>query len=223
MKPIALIEDRAERQAYALTKSGIDLNPYHDVLENTIGKRYEAWLDQLDHSLETLDRYAAVVVHQSAFGAQNTAILHRIIKRCEMRQIPLVIFSGGISVGRYETDPIKRLEINSIDLYSHRLLLLLEHYREYREVELLILRYGQKWQIEILLNIQEKVDRYLMSTTAEDILYSKFENKTDFALLDTLEIDSPKPQIENGWVYRDELHRVAQVLRRLIHEKVYYG
>ena len=223
MKKILLIEDKQERQQRFVHQVNIDLNNYQDVLENKIGQSYDELYELFKKEKFDFNNYAMVIAHKSAFNGDTQEVLYGIESECKSRAIPLVLFSGGITANYYEEEKhFKKLELNSKDFYSQNLKMFLENYRENGETELLMLSYGDKWKLNVLLNSMEKINNFISTSQDEDILYDEFVNATDFHLIETLSIDYPKPNIEDGWVYLSEIKEIALSVKEHIKERIIY-
>lgn len=224
MKKILLIEDRQERQKKFLNHTNIDLEAYSDMLENIIGQAYDALYESFKKSEINFDNYAMVIAHKSAFNGDTQEILYAIENECRKKAIPLVLFSGGITANYYEEEKtFKKLELNSKDFYSQNLTMFLEHYRKNKNIELLMLSYGKRWKLDIILNCMEKINIFIEThKDEEDILYDEFVTHTEFHLLESLKIKYEKPSIENGWLYLSELKKMALSIELYIHESITY-
>ena len=223
MKKILLIEDREERQRLFSYKTKIDFDTYRDVLENKIGQDYQDFYELVKSDKFDFNEYRVVIAHKSAFNGDTQEVLYKIEKGCKENGVDLVLFSGGVTSNYYEeSDSFKKLELNSKDLYSVNLELFLENYIENRTVELLILSYGEKWKLNILLNSMEKINNFISSSVDEDIVYDTFVNATNFHLIETLEIEYLKPNIDDGWVYLWELKEMALSIEKKIKERIIY-
>jgi len=223
MKKILLIEDRKERQKLFSYQTKIDFDTYKDILDNKIGQDYQDFYESVNSGEFDFDNYVVVVVHKSAFNGDTQEILYKIEKKCQEKDIALVLFSGGVTSNYYEeNDFFKKLELNSKDFYSINLELFLENYIKNGVVEPLILSYGERWKLNILLNSMERINNFISNSKDDDILYDEFVNATDFHLIETLDIDYSKPNIEDGWVYLSEIKEIALSLKKYIKERIIY-
>jgi hypothetical protein len=224
MKKILLIEDRKERQQRFVNHTNVDLNEYSDMLENKIGQAYDEVYEFFKKGEFDFDDYVMVIVHKSAFNGDTQEVLYGIENECKNRAIPLVLFSGGITANYYEEEKsFKKLELNSKDFYSQNLKMFLENYRENSNIELLILSYGRRWKLDIVLNCMEKINIFIeMHKNEEDILYDEFVIHTEFHLLESLKVKYYKPSIENGWLYLSELKKIALSIELYIKESITY-
>jgi len=224
MKKILLIEDRKERQQRFTNQTNINLNDYGDILDNKIGQAYDDIYDELKHGKFDFHDYIMVIAHKSAFNGDTQKVLYGIENECKSRTIPLVFFSGGITANYYEEEKnFKKLELNSKDFYSQNLKMFLENYKKNEKTELLMLSYGEKWKLDIVLNCMEKINIFIETyKNEEDILYDEFVTYTDFHLLESLKIKYSKPTIENGWIYLSELKKIELDIKLYIKESIIY-
>lgn len=224
MKKILLIEDRQERQKKFLNYTNIDLKAYSDMIENIIGGAYDNLYESLKNGKINFDNYSMVIAHKSAFNGDTQEILYGIEKECKKRAIPLVLFSGGITANYYEEEKnFKKLELNSKDFYSQNLQLFLNNYRENGKIELLMLSYGKRWKLDIVLNCMEKINLFIEThKNEEDILYDEFVIHTNFHILESLKIKYEEPSIENGWLYLSELKKMVLSIKLYLEKSISY-
>jgi len=223
MKKILLLEDRTYRQVRACNNASLELSKYEDELENATNQRYEAHFQSLENDSFKVDAYKAIIAHKSGFGDDNQAMLHKLEQLCKKSGIPLIYFSGGISLVTFmHTEELEKLEINSKVLYSNNLKLFLEHFQQQGEIELMILGYGKSWKLNILLNTLEKINLFMARNNKEDVLYEDFANQTDFNLLEkTIREDEIKAvETENGWVEYCELESLQKALEQLVEQRI---
>ena len=224
MKKILLIEDRQARQQLFMNHTNIDLNEYRDILDNKTAQAYDEVYEAFQNGDFDFDNYAMVIVHKNAFNGDTQEVLYGIENKCKTRAIPLVLFSGGITANYYEEEKkFKKLELNSKDFYSQNLKMFLENYRESGNIELLMLSYGQRWKLDIVLNCMEKINIFIETHKNEkDILYGDFVNNTKFHLFESLKIEYYKPIIDDGWLYLSEIEKIALSVELYIKESLTY-
>jgi len=211
MKKILLIEDRADRQELFLKNTQIDLTEYGDILDNTVEKQNNSF---------DFEEYSTIIIHKSAFDSQK---MYDIEKVCKENKIVLILFSGGNILNYYNVENgFKKLELNSKDFYSNNLKLFLDNYKRKEEIEPLILSYGEKWKLNILLKLLENINIFIANSKSEDIIYDEFVDKTSFNLIEKFKIDYPKPKIEDGWVYLKEIEDIALSLEKYVNEEILY-
>jgi hypothetical protein len=225
MKKILLIEDRKERQQRFVNHTNIDLNEYSDTLENRTGQAYDEVYESFKKGEFNFDDYVMVIVHKSAFNGDTQEVLYGIENECKNRAIPLVLFSGGITANYYEEEKsFKKLELNSKDFYSQNLKMFLENYRENRNIELLMLSYGKRWKLDIVLNCMEKINIFIEDNKKkEKVSYNKFISDTSFHLFESLKIQYTHPIIDkNGWCNILEFKKIALSIALYIKESISY-
>jgi len=223
MKKILLIEDNTFRQNIACNKISLDISKYADIVENAIEEKYQIFLQQVEKSEFISDDYMAIMAHKSAFGNKNQQMLSYIESICKKNDMPLVLFSGGMSVSHYtKGDEIEKLLLNTKIFYSNNLRLFLEHFREKNEIELMVLNYGKSWRLNILLNVLEKINFFIAKESAEDVICEEFTNKTGSHLLekvtDTNEIEKLKSQ--NGWITLEDIKKYAQTIEKIVEKRI---
>ena len=198
MKKILLIEDRTERQNLFINDTKITLNEYDNILDNRINEKYHSFVEAIKNDAFSLDSYAVIIAHKSAFENDNTSIIQKLEKHCKNHQKTLVFFSGGIDCNYYlEEDNYKIIEVSSKTLYSQNIKLFLENFRKGNNNPL-ILSYGKKWKINILLNVLEKINYLLETNERETIFYEDFTEDCNIEMLDTLDIKVYKPVLLNS-------------------------
>ena len=221
MKKILLIEDREERQNLFINRTEIQLNSYDDILDNFIGEKYDNLYKNIKNNQFRFNAYALIMVHKSAFNVDNQDIHFQIRDYCENNNTPLVLFSGG-ATNYYNKEELELMEVNSEDFYSNNLQLFLDNFRETKEIELLMLSYGSNWKLNLILNSLEKINYFIANNQEEDILYDDFINKTDFHLLKKIDFTYYQPTVEDGWVYLDDIKKIAETIKKYIEEYVTY-
>ena len=224
MKKILLIEDRKTRQHGFLNNINLDLNSYSDVLENKIGEEYKKFYEKIKIDNFDFSEYILVISHKNAFNGDTQKVIFNITKECKDKNIPMVLFSGGVSCSSYRKDDQEEiLELDSKDFYSKNLELFLKNYQDSEKIELQILNYGDKWKLNIILNIIEKINIFISENEKdEDILYDEFVNFTSFDLLKSTDFNHESLEIEDGWIYLNEIKKVAKSLNTYLNESIIY-
>jgi hypothetical protein len=183
MKKILLVEDRPQRQQNFLEKQVIDLTQMNDILVNCTDEVHRHLIE--DIKTETIDwnQYSTIIIHRSGFSQE---ILDKLKEFCQTNSLKLVFFSGGISSTFYMVQPYEFLQLNSKELYTKNLKLFLET----NENNLLQLAYGEEWEVNILLNKLEKINKFIednkIEGDGENAYYSDFSEKINIRLLQTL-------------------------------------
>ena len=188
MQKILLVEDRPQRQANFLEKQQIDLSPFSDELINCAEDEHKYLIEDINNGNVDWTQYSTIILHRSGFKPN---ILDSLKEVCKNNSIKLVFFSGGISSTFYTDTPYEFLQLNSKDLYTKNLKLFLET----NENNLLALAYGENWEINILLNKLEKINKFIednrLNGDGENAYYSDFSEKINIDLLKKLIIDLP--------------------------------
>lgn len=213
MKKILLIEDRAVRQKLFTNETAINLDAYTDILDNFIGNDYEELFLQLLADSFSFEKYDMVISHKSAFAKNNATILSTLKRHCQEQQIPLVLFSGGISNNYYDHSDGELLELNSKVFYSQNLKLFLEAYK-HQNHNLLMLCYGEKWEANVVANILENLNLFLCEDQEDYVDYNEFVNTTDQKKLEKIEHTFLTLQPEKGAVSLEEIKLFKNSLDR---------
>jgi len=164
---ILLIDDKTLRQQGFMQNIGIDLSDpkYNDILDNAVDQRYLEIYEQLKKDTLNYDDYSIIVAHKSAFD-NNDAIITKLKNESKV----LILFSGGIDANYYvKNDKNEILELNSKIFYSHNLKKFLENFKNNKITNILSLSYGDKWKLNIALNIVEEIN-YLLNETNDNVI-----------------------------------------------------
>jgi hypothetical protein len=208
MRKILLIEDRATRQEQFFNQTQIELNSYSDILDNMINEKYNNIIQKLKENTFDFKEYEVIICHKSAFKDDNITILKNIEKYCKDTHKVFILFSGGIDGNYYlEEDNYIFMELNSQRLYSENIELFLEDFRN-GNIHPLILSYGTKWKINILLNILEKINLILDSEPKESILYKRFKSNSNIELIEKLDIDIYQVALDGRKISKDEMKKL---------------
>ncbi|MBP3193998.1 hypothetical protein [Natronogracilivirga saccharolytica] len=158
MEEIVLIEDRPERMAHLCNKKGLNLEEFEQLRIFT-KKEIESLEKNLEsNNFKMLDGYKIVMTHQSAWSQVKLSSLKDFCKRTNK---PLVIFSGNGSPSHFHlTDPpILTIEVDKF--YSPRLTLFIEHFLKNGIPNLLLLQYGNKWKLNLLMEARNNLSVFL--------------------------------------------------------------
>lgn len=190
MKKILLVEDRTQRQKLFMEDTKIDLARYSSILDNFIDKKYDEFVVKIQDDNFELDNYDVIISHKSAFKDFNESILSKLENHCKENDKVLVLFSGGIDANYYlKDDNFELIELNSKTFYSEFLKLFLEDVQD-GNLHPLILCYGTKWKLNIVLNILEKLNLYIDNLTKDSVLYNAFfRDNSDIGFLESLKFD----------------------------------
>lgn len=207
MKKILLIEDRTIRQKQFIDDMQMNLNNYSDVLDNCIDEQYENILKELKVDDFNFNNYSMIISHESAFGDDNSFIISKLEKYCKNNKKILVLFSGGIDTNYYLKDEeFELIKINSKTFYSENLKLFLEEFRK-GNFEPLILTYGDKWKLNILLNVLEKINCFVKTNNDEFIYFDDFIDGCAIKSIDIVKEDIYIIE-EDMEIHRDEIEKL---------------
>lgn len=115
--------------------------------------------DKLILSLEAkntvvLDQYNCIASHRSAL---TNEIRETIKEYCKGKNKPLIFFSGGITSSVFKDVNFPFLHINSKDFYSANLKLFIDNSVDSNSINLLILQFGRRWKLSLLLNLRNHI------------------------------------------------------------------
>ncbi|WP_151899694.1 hypothetical protein [Sulfurimonas hydrogeniphila] len=186
---ILLIEDRAKRQALFMQDTHIDLGLYSDILDNFIEKKYDTFVKDMLNDNFDFSPYDIIITHKSAYEDDNTLILDKLKTHCETNKKALVFFSGGVDENYYHNANYEFIITNSKVFYSRNLELFLQSYRENNH-NLLMLIYGQRYKLNIALNIFESLSLFVeRNRDQKTINYKKMIEVVDMYLLEDIQFD----------------------------------
>lgn len=150
---IALLEDRLSRMAQF---SNFDLSK-EIVIEIITDINLVSLLESIEAgNLDRLNPYNCIILHRSALSnSQRDAVKNY----CHTHQKPLVYFSGGISTSTFNDYFFPFLHINSKDLYSGSLRLFIDDLEKTKQINLLVLQFGSKWILNLLLSFRDRLNR----------------------------------------------------------------
>ena len=217
MKKILLIEDVLKRQKDFMDERDFTLEEYADILENSIGEKYQNIAFSLKNNSFDFDKYSInseqqitfsykysiIMAHQTAFEKDVGVIVDRLKAYCKKENKALVFFSGDPQ-NYYDNTYNDYLELETKYFYSDNLKLFLDAYKE-NNANILMLSYGEKWTANSMLNILEKINLFLDKNNNEDFVYDTFKNSTEVDKLRNIEYLFYAMKIEDGWVYRKEI------------------
>lgn len=222
MKNILLIDDRARRQKELLTNSNVDISSFLEILDNKIDNEYEKFLEEIMNDTFILSNYEVIIVHQSIFQIdENKVWLKKFKEHCKKNNCSLVFFSGGNN-NSYSNDEYEELSLSSVDLYSENLILFLEEFKNNNK-NVLILNYGKRWKLNILLNILEKLSYFIDKNNKERVLSNVFErdNKILFDNLDNLNISFDENFLNNKIDLKDIINfknNIVEIIKEMTNE-----
>ncbi len=101
-----------------------------------------------------LNQYDCIASHRSALSNE---VRDAIKEYCRNNKKPLIFFSGGITSSILKDGEFPFLHINSKDFYSENLKLFIEACEEHNAVNLLLLQFGERWKLSLLLNLRNNI------------------------------------------------------------------
>lgn len=151
MMKIAIIEDRIARlEQY----TDFDLKKSKSVTIIT-GIEFDNLIDSLkSNDTSKLDQYECIASHRSALSNE---VRDTLKEYCRKNKKPLILFSGGITSSVLKDVEFPFLHINSKEFYSENLKLFIEACEEQNIVNLLLLQFGKKWKLSLLLNLRNNI------------------------------------------------------------------
>jgi hypothetical protein len=208
---ILLIEDRIVRKELFLDRSEIDLSKYTFLREIT-PEEFRKIKSSIKNADKTFfDGYDLIITHKSAFTLNEQDILASIGKS-------IIYFSGGISQSFYLEYPFPCLHINSSDFYSINLVDFLNYVNETGEIEMLILQFGTKWKLNLLLYTRDKLKQLLYKNVEKDLYPEDFDGVFSNKLLSIVVSNQLKDGIsqlqKNGLIW-SEVKSVEMILSEI--------
>ena len=148
---IAIIEDRIARLEQF---TDFELKQCKSVTIIT-GLEFDNLIGSLkSNNTKPLDQYACIASHRSALSNE---VRDTLKEYCRIKRKPLIFFSGGISSSVLKDLDFPFLHINSKEFYSENLKLFVEAFEESNTVNLLLLQFGKKWKLSLLLNLRNNI------------------------------------------------------------------
>lgn len=148
---ILIIEDRIERLK---NFAEFDIRSFKEITIITATDFDDLILALKDGITTLFDNFDCIAAHRSAF----TNEIRDVIKDyCKGKNKSLIFFSGGITSSVFKDIDFAFLHINSKDFYSLNLKLFLINCVQHKKVNLLILQFGNKWKLSLLLNLRNNI------------------------------------------------------------------
>jgi hypothetical protein len=101
-----------------------------------------------------LNQYDCIASHRSALSNE---VRDTLKDYCRNKKKPLIFFSGGITSSILKDVEFPFLHINSKEFYSENIKLFIEACEEQNTVNLLLLQFGEKWKLSLLLNLRNNI------------------------------------------------------------------
>jgi hypothetical protein len=148
---IAIVENRFGRLKQF---TAFDLQEYKEVAIIT-GSDFATLITDLEAKRTgMLDKFDCIASHRSALPNEIRDILKEY---CKSTNKPLIFFSGGITTSVYKDSVFPFLHINSKDFYSLKLKLFLEYCQHKHHINLLVLQFGHRWKLSLLLYLRNRI------------------------------------------------------------------
>ncbi len=148
---IAIIEDRLGRLEQFVE---FDLQNCKEVTIIS-GSDFDKLIIALEaKTTEVLNQYDCIASHRSALSNEIRDILKEY---CMSNKKPLIFFSGGITSSVFKDVDFPFLHINSKDFYSLNLKLFIDACQLNNDINLLILQFGNRWKLSLLLNLRNRI------------------------------------------------------------------
>ncbi|RLA65180.1 MAG: hypothetical protein DRQ78_05425 [Epsilonproteobacteria bacterium] len=222
MYKILLIDDRTYRQNNYLNILGLDLSEYSDIVDNCIDDKYNDIVNNLNDDSFDFESYSVIISHKSAFGDNNTKLISKLEKYCKKSNKILVLFSGGIDTNYYfKENGFEHIELNSKVFYSQNLKLFLDMVSD-NIMQPLILNYGIHWSLDITLNVLEKINLFIESSSESKVLYKIFIESCQFDILDNLDMDLYTPSLDGKYISLDEVTKIKDDIYLHIQQRLTY-
>lgn len=208
---ILLIEDRIVRKELFLDRTKIDLSKYAFLKENTPEEYKQIKSSIKNGDLTYFKDYNLIITHKSAFTLNEQDLLSSIGK-------PLVYFSGGISQSFYLEYPSPCLHINSSDFYSINLIEFLDYIKVTGEIETLILQFGAKWKLNLLLNTRDKIKQLLYKNLEKDLYPEDFDAIFSDKLMTTIvstQLKDDISQLQKYGLMWSDVKKMEQFLSKI--------
>lgn len=148
---IAIIEDRIGRlEQY----TDFELKKCKSVTIIT-GLEFDSLIGSLkSNNTKPLDQYESIASHRSALSNE---VRDTLKEYCRIKRKSLIFFSGGITSSVLKDLDFPFLHINSKEFYSENLKMFIEACDESNTVNLLVLQFGKKWKLSLLLNLRNNI------------------------------------------------------------------
>jgi hypothetical protein len=148
---IAIIEDRLTRLEQF---TDFDLKQCKSVTIIT-GLEFDKLINYLKiNNTEKLDQYECIASHRSALSNE---VRDTLKEYCRIKRKPLIFFSGGITSSVLKDVYFPFLHLNSKDFYSENLKMFIETCEEGNLINLMVLQFGKKWKLSLLLNLRNNI------------------------------------------------------------------
>lgn len=225
---IAIIEDRIARlEQY----TDFELKKCKSVKIIT-GLEFDNLIGSLkSNDTKPLDQYECIASHRSALSNE---VRDTLKEYCRIKRKPLIFFSGGITSSVLKDLDFPFLHINSKEFYSENLKMFIEACEESNAVNLLVLQFGKKWKLSLLLNLRNNIavalNKQELKAKLQDVEIDDSElikRVRDLQINSAIKADLLHEKTENVFsgddlspVSFEQIQNIKYVLDRLINEMV---
>lgn len=149
MNEIILIEDKPGRQRQFLTDKEFRMLGEKSYLKMPQEEICRNFINEINsNKTSSLLRYSLIMIHRSSLDING---LRAIDDLCNVNNIDLILFSGGLSQVIYAKEKYQSLSLNSKEFYNNSLLNFLDKYSQEKKTSLLELVYQSNWKLELLM------------------------------------------------------------------------
>ncbi len=170
---ILLLENKEVRQ------KNIAIDFDDQIIHNILGddKCNEILSSFLDDE-SVLESYDTIIIHESIYlENERDNLLKKLETFCSQSEKKLIKFSGHNTQAHLKNN---LLEISAKSLYANLMIFLEEYIND--DANILMLAYGKNWQLNLLLNVLEKLNLFIENSIEGDSFdFDEFED--DFDLL----------------------------------------
>ncbi|MFD2865474.1 hypothetical protein [Mucilaginibacter antarcticus] len=202
---LLLVEDRISRMEQF---SNIDISKIAniDIITDKPFDNLILELDQKKH--EVFDKYDCLMIHRSAL----TNLQRDIVKNhCELKNKPLVFFSGGITASLYNDKRFSFLNINSKDFYSPNFKLFTDEINASSKINLLTLQFGAKWKLNLLLSLRNEVNTRIQLSTIKRVRDLQINNMIKNELVEYFDL---------AWLKAGDLTEITESQVHIFYNKL---
>lgn len=207
---ILLLEDRVNRM-----KQFVDFNlESYSCIDLIRGDDLNNKLLKINENEFTdFNIYDCLIFHSSAISARQKSNLKTY---CKQEGKNLVFFSGGITTSYYTDNQHPFLNVNSKLFYSKNLQMFLDDAIEKGICNLLMIQYGFKWQLNLLLNYRNNINMIKEENEGNKVYVRELE--TNELILQNIKLDWLK--LGNHIISSDEFEDLKKKINTLIFESI---
>ncbi len=218
MKKILFLENKVARK----DSYDIDFTKYKKLVSVFTDEKCNKILGDFLEDNNMFDQYDTILIHATLYYEDKRSELFQVLKSyCKNNNIKLVIFSGGGDIGSLNQGI---LEVTAKSFYEN-IEIFLEKY-ENNISNLLMLAYGEYWDLNILLNTLEKLSVLIEDEDANFIEdYDDFEDDFDFIKIKKV-LDKKQYKmifknidIEDYEIDMNQIETIRDNLKNLIQDK----